>query len=127
MTRRVWLLLAVTALGLVAFLVEVARDPLRTWAIYLVNLLFWTGLAVTGPAIAGIMELMQARWSPAVKRIALTPAGFLPLSFVLFLVLFFGRAVLYPWVTNPTLVEVRAVWVNVPFMAGRIGLGILIL
>lgn len=127
MTRRVWLLLAVAALGLVVFLVGVAREPLRTWAIYLVNLLFWTGLAVTGPAIAGIMELMQARWSPAVKRIALTPAGFLPVSFVLFLVLFFGRAVLYPWVTNPTLVEVKAVWVNVPFMAVRIGLGILIL
>jgi Ni/Fe-hydrogenase subunit HybB-like protein len=127
MTGRVALLLGVAALGLVAFLVGITREPLRIWAIYLVNLLFWTGMAAAGPAIAGIMELMQARWSPSVKRIALTTAGFLPLSFILFLILFFGRAVLYPWVTNPALVEVKAVWLNVPFMAARIGLGIFFL
>ncbi len=127
MNRRVAVLLAVAALGVVAFLIGVAREPQRTWAIYLINLLFWTGLAATGPAIAGIMELMEARWSPTVKRIALTTAGFLPVSFVLFLLLFFGRAALYPWVTNPALVQVKAVWLNVPFMAARIGLGVLIL
>ncbi|MEK7879860.1 MAG: hypothetical protein AAB285_08360, partial [candidate division NC10 bacterium] len=127
MNRRVAVLLAVAALGVVAFLIGVAREPQRTWAIYLINLLFWTGLAATGPAIAGIMELMEARWSPTVKRIALTTAGFLPVSFVLFLLLFFGRAALYSWVTNPALVQVKAVWLNVPFMAARIGLGVLIL
>ena len=116
---------AVAAIGAVAFLLGVSRSAERTWAIYLINLLFWSGLAVTGPAIAGIMELMEARWSPSVKRIALTTAGFLPFSFILFLILFGGRAVLYPWVTTP--VPVKAVWLNVPFMAFRIGLGVLLL
>jgi len=127
MNRRVLVLLAVAALGLVAFLVGVVREPQRTWAIYLINLLFWTSLAATGPAIAGIMDLMQARWSSSVKRIALTTAGFLPVAFVLFFLLFFGRAALYPWVTNPELVQVKAVWLNVPFMASRVGLGLLVL
>ena len=31
--------------------------------------------------------------------------------------LFFGRAILYPWVTTP--VAVKAVWLNVPFFFGR--------
>jgi Ni/Fe-hydrogenase subunit HybB-like protein len=118
-------LAAVVVAGALAFLVAVGRAPERAWAIYLVNLLYWSGLAVTGPAIAGIMELMEARWSPRVKRLALTTAGFLPASFVLFLVLFGGRAVLYPWVTEP--VPVKAAWLNVPFMAARIGLGIALL
>ncbi|MBI4589219.1 MAG: hypothetical protein HY725_10300 [Candidatus Rokubacteria bacterium] len=119
------LLAAVAAAGALAFVVGVSRSAERTWAIYLVNLLFWSGLALTGPAISGIMELMEARWSPSVKRIALTTAGFLPVSFVLFLILFSGRAILYPWVTNP--VPVKAAWLNVPFMAARLGLGILVL
>src|SRR5262249_28074635 len=58
-------------------------DGRHAWAIYLVNLVFWSGLGVTGPAIAGMMQLTEARWSPGVRRIALTTAGFLPISFVL--------------------------------------------
>ncbi|MBI3625947.1 MAG: hypothetical protein HY215_07355 [Candidatus Rokubacteria bacterium] len=119
------LLSALAAAGALAFLVGISRSAERTWEIYLINLLFWSGLSVTGPAIAGIMELMEARWSPSVKRIALTTAGFLPVSLVLFVILFAGRSVLYPWVTTP--VPVKAAWLNVPFMAFRIAAGVLAL
>jgi hypothetical protein len=100
-------------------------EAVRTWAVYLVNLLFWSSLAVTGPALAGMIQVTEGRWSPTVKRVGLTTAGFLPVSFVLFLVLFAGRAELYPWVKHP--VANKAVWLNVPFMAARIGLGVLFL
>src|SRR5439155_690214 len=46
-------------------------------------------------------------------RIALTTAGFLPISFVLLLVLYAGQTVLYPWVTKP--IPAKAGWLNVPF------------
>ena len=49
----------------------------------------------------------------SVRRIALTTAGFLPISFVLFLVLYAGQTVLYPWVTKP--IPAKAAWLNVPF------------
>ncbi len=124
MNGRLLVLGVVVLLGAIAFLTGVTREPVRTWAIYLVNLLFWSGLAVAGPAIAGIIELMEARWSPSVKRIAVTTIGFLPLSFLLFVVLFAGRAVLYPWVTEP--VPAKAAWLNVPFMTARIGVGVLV-
>ncbi|MFQ5898199.1 MAG: hypothetical protein ACE5JN_08125 [Candidatus Methylomirabilia bacterium] len=124
--RTILLLAAITAVGAAAFLVGIGQpQPIRIWSIYLVNLLFWSGLAVACPAIAGIMELMEARWSPSVKQIALTTAGFLPVSFVLLLVLFLGRTVLYSWVSDP--LPAKAAWLNVPFMAARIGLGALIL
>ncbi|HXJ79453.1 MAG TPA: hypothetical protein VMS64_12335 [Candidatus Methylomirabilis sp.] len=115
--------------GALSFLLGVmqASEPqaVRAWAIYLVNLLFWSSLAITGPAVAGMIQITEGRWSPTLKRIALTTAGFLPVSFVLFLILFAGRAQLYPWVTHP--VANKAVWLNVPFMAARIGLGVLFL
>jgi hypothetical protein len=113
-------------LGIVAFLYGITRpDAARVWGIYLVNLLFWSSFAITGPAVAGMIQVTEGRWSPSIKRIALTTAGFLPVSLVLFVVLFWGRATLYPWVTEP--IPVKAVWLNVPFMALRIGLGSLLL
>src|SRR5499426_4132702 len=101
------------ALGTLAFLLGVnSADAPRVWCVYLANLVFWSGLAVTGPAIAGMMQLTEARWSPSVRRIALTTAGFLPVAFVLLLVLFFGRSALWSWETTP--VPVKAAWLNTP-------------
>ena len=120
------LLVLLAVVGIVAFLYGITQSGApRVWGIYLVNLLFWSSLAITGPAIAAMIQVTEGRWSPSVKRIALTTAGFLPVSFVLFVVLFWGRAVLYPWVNEP--IPVKAAWLNVPFMALRIGIGVLIL
>jgi Ni/Fe-hydrogenase subunit HybB-like protein len=119
-------LVLLAILGIVAFLYGIAQGaPARVWGIYLVNLLFWSSLAITGPAVAGMIQVTEGRWSPSIKRVALTTAGFLPISFILFLVLFLGRATLYPWVTEP--IPIKAIWLNVPFMALRIGLGSLLL
>jgi Ni/Fe-hydrogenase subunit HybB-like protein len=120
------LLVLLAILGVVAFLYGISQgQPARAWGIYLVNLLFWSSLSITGPAIAGMIQVTEGRWSPSIKRIALTTAGFLPVSFVLFVVLFWGRTALYPWVTQP--LPIKAVWLNVPFMSLRIGLGVLLL
>ena len=126
-SRRAHPLLVLLALvGIVAFLYGVTQSGApRVWGIYLVNLLFWSSLAITGPALAAMIQVTEGRWSPSVKRIALTTAGFLPVSFVLFVVLFWGRAVLYPWVNEP--IPVKAAWLNVPFMALRTGIGVLLL
>jgi len=121
------LLILLLLLGIAAFLYGAAVHPLRAWGTYLVNLLFFSSLAITGPAIAGMLELTEARWSPTIKRIAVTTAGFLPFSLLLFIGLFFGRAVLYPWVSHPELAAKKADWLNVPFMAARILLGVFFL
>jgi hypothetical protein len=120
------LLVLLAALGVVAFLYGISRPHATgTWAIYLVNLLFWSSLAITGPAVAGMVQVTEGWWSPTVKRMAVTTVGFLPVSFVLFVILFVGRSELYPWVLHP--VEKKVAWLNVPFMAGRIGVGVLAL
>jgi Ni/Fe-hydrogenase subunit HybB-like protein len=107
-----WALLATLGAAVFVFGVASSEAP-RVWSIYLVNVVFWAGLATTGPAIAGMMQLTEARWSPSIRRIALTTAGFLPVAFVLLLLLFTGRTALYAWETTP--IPVKAAWLNAPF------------
>ena len=47
------------------------------------------------------------------------------MSFAGFVILFFGRSVLYSWVSHP--LEKKAAWLNVPFMSLRIAVGSLAL
>ncbi len=119
-------LAALVGLGALAFLLGIwgGRAP-RTWAAFLVNLLFWSGLSAAGPAIAGIFELTEARWAGGLRRIATTTVAFMPVSFFLFLVLLAALRVLYPWVTEP--IPEKALWLNAPFLVLRIGLGLAVL
>ena len=115
-------------LGAAAFVHGIARgEASHAWATYLVNLLFWSSLAIVGPALAAMMQLTEARWSPSVKRVALSTGAFLPISFALFLLLFFGLGSLYPWVNDPALVEKKHQWLNVPFFALRLAVGVFLL
>ena len=65
------------------------------------NLVFWSGLAVTGPAIAGMMQLTEARWSPSVRRHR-AHHGRIPAGGVRPAARPLPRAArsLYPWVTH---------------------------
>src|SRR5262249_53441955 len=94
----------------------------HAWALFLANLLFWSGLSAAGPAIAGILELTEARWAARLRRIATTTVAFMPVSFVLFLLLLVGVRTLYPWVMGP--IPSKAIWLNVPFFVFRIVLGV---
>jgi hypothetical protein len=115
-------------LGAAAFVHGITRgEASLAWATYLVNLLFWSSLAIVGPALAAMMQLTEARWSPSVKRVALSTGAFLPISFALFLLLFFGLGSLYPWVNDPALVEKKHQWLNVPFFALRLAVGVFLL
>ncbi len=114
--NAVWAIVALV--GALAFGVGLTSgNTQHVWSIYLVNVMFWSALAATGPAIAAMMQLTEARWSPSVRRIALTTAGFLPVSVVLIAALFFGREALYGWERTP--VPVKAAWLNGPFFWGR--------
>ncbi|MBI3455874.1 MAG: hypothetical protein HY002_08830 [Candidatus Rokubacteria bacterium] len=120
------LLAALVGVGAIAFVVGLltGAGP-RVWATFLVNLLYWSGLSAAGPAIAGIFELTEARWAVRLRRIATTTVAFMPASFLLFLVLLAVMDAIYPWVTKP--IPSKAVWLNLPFMVLRIGIGVAVL
>ena len=110
-------------LGAMSFLVALASGSgTHAWAVFLVNLLFWSGLSAAGAAIAGILELTEARWAARLRRIATTTVAFMPVSYLLFLLLLVGMRALYPWVAEP--LPKKAAWLNVPFFVLRTVVGV---
>jgi len=60
-----------------------------------------------------------------VRRLAQGMAAFLPVSLLLFLCLFPGSPILFPWVLNP--IPEKQTWLNLPFLFSRDLLGLLAL
>jgi hypothetical protein len=71
------------------------------------------------------MHLTKARWSRAMQSLAEAFAAFFPLSLLLFLILYFGRSYLFPWLRG----EVHGLegWLNLPFLFSRDLVGLLLL
>ncbi len=118
-------LLGLAALGGVAFLIGLALDGTRAWQALLVNFLFFGGLAQAGVVLSCILQVTSARWGRPLKRIAEATVAFLPVAFVLLLVLLAGTAAWAPWVHHP--VEAKAPWLNIPFFVTRELLAFLVL
>jgi Ni/Fe-hydrogenase subunit HybB-like protein len=112
--------------GAITFLLAIkSEQPQRAWQIFLVNFLFWSGLAQGGLAFAATYYVSGARWGATFRWLAQGLGVFLPVSLLCFFVLFAGADKLLPWVRHP--VPDKAVWLNVPFLFSRDTLGLFIL
>jgi len=113
-------------LGVAAFLLlALGASSARAWRAYFVNWLFWTGLSQAGVLFAATQVLAGARWSHPVRRIAEASAAFLPISFVFFLVLWLGRAHIFPWIAEPVTEWPKGFWLRDWFVFTRVGVGLL--
>ncbi|MBV8774751.1 MAG: hypothetical protein JO166_20820, partial [Deltaproteobacteria bacterium] len=125
--ERIWaaLLGIGVVIGAAGFAVSVIWvGPLRAWEAFLVNLLFWTGVAQGGVVMSAGLYICQARWGGAgLYRLAEAAAGFLPIGFLLYWVLFAGRYWIFPWLTHP--IPAKAPYLNIPFLFARDGAGLL--
>ncbi|MFW6054651.1 MAG: hypothetical protein ACOC9D_02010 [Thermodesulfobacteriota bacterium] len=114
---------ALVAAGSIAFLAGLlGANPERMWLAYLINFLLWSGIAQGAVLFSAVMHLVKARWSGPLSGLAESFAGFFPLSFILFLLLFFGRTHVFPWLGQD--LHGKEVWLNIPFLAARDGLGL---
>lgn len=110
--------------GAVAFIVGIQGDEARrAWTAYLTNYVYWTGLAFGLFLLAPILVTTNATWGRPVKRLAESVSAFLPVTFALYWVLFFGKEHLFWWVLNPE--SQKAPWLNVPFFFTRDSMGLL--
>ncbi|MCF8105384.1 MAG: hypothetical protein K9K64_07875 [Desulfohalobiaceae bacterium] len=117
---------ALVVAGGIAFLAGLlGANPERMWLAYLINFLLWSGIAQGAVLFSAVMHLVKARWSGPLSGLAESFAGFFPLSFILFLLLFFGRTHVFPWLGQD--LHGKEVWLNIPFLAARDGLGLFVL
>ena len=116
----VWITISalLTVTGAASFLAAIGLgEGLRAWQVYLVNFVFWTGLAFGAVLFSAVLNMTGAKWGRPLKRLAEGFAAYLPVAVVLFWVLYFGREHLFHWVRHP--VMEKQVWLNTGFMFAR--------
>ncbi len=113
-------------LGVVTFLIGIAGEHAqRAWQAYLVNWLFWSGLALSGLTFTALLQITKAEWAGQLRQLAEALGAFLPVSFFLLILLFVGSEQLFPWILEP--VPAKQVWLNKPFLIIRNLLGVSVL
>jgi len=113
-------------IGTISFIVGISGpQSQRVWQAYLINFVFWFGMASGSILFVAILNMTHARWGRPLKRLAEALGAFLPVSFVLFWALYGGRASLFLWVHEPA--HGKEKWLNVPFLFARDGIGIFLL
>ena len=118
-------LLLLVVFGASLFVWQVlGAEPARAWQAFLINLLFFSAVAQSGSVLAAIYHLTEARWGSRVMPLAMGLGSFLPVSFVLFVVLLLG----FPYFPNYSAeFPARRLWFSPLFLIGRDILGIAIL
>ena len=121
--RFLWILVIIGTGMFIAGLTTGGEDSvIRTWQAFLINTVFWAGIAHAGILFSVIWQLTDAKWGRPFKRLSEACAAFLPISFLMFVIVFFGSKVLYEWTHTPFLhhgVAVKAGWLNLPFFVSR--------
>ena len=116
----VWLFALLSAIGIVTFIYgALSPHPERAWQAYLINFLLWSGIAQGAVLFSAVMHMTKARWSGVLSGLAEAFAGFFPLSFVLFLLLLFGKSYVFPWMHQD--LHGKENWLNLPFLFTRDG------
>ena len=125
--RSVFALGAVlSAIGFGTFIAGAASEhPAYAWQAYLINFLLWSAIAQGAVLFSAVTHITKARWSGPLDGLSGAFAGFFPLSFGLFLLLFLGKAHVFPWMHED--LHGKEIWLNIPFLFARDAAGLLIL
>jgi len=112
--------------GMIAFLLGISGGQAqRAWQAYLINYVFWSGLSFGAVLFVAVLNMSDAMWGRPLKRLAEALGAFLPISFLLFWVLYLGREQIFHWIRQP--IPEKQIWLNAGFMFGRNGVGLFLL
>ena len=128
--RGVKLLSAILAVvGTLVFLFGVIRGENRAWHALLVNWLFFVSISQAAIALVAVQRITTARWSRPVVRFLEGFVAFLPIAFLLLVVIFLGRHHIFPWTHEAPPVAEKVTWFDPRFLIGRdlVAFGILVL
>jgi hypothetical protein len=86
--------------------------------------LFWLSISVGGMALTMMYHLTGGGWGRLIRPITLSAAKVLPVMFVLFLPVFFGMKILFPWarpeeLASDAILRHVQVYLNTPWFAIR--------
>jgi len=125
-SKTPWVFFILVAIGVAAFVFGLnSQHPERAWQAYLINFLLWSAIAQGAVLFSTVMHMTNARWTGPLSGLSESFTAFFPISYILFLVLFLGRAHIFPWLHED--LHGKEIWLNIPFLFTRDCIGLLIL
>lgn len=112
--------LVLAAIGLIVFIVGLFVDPDRVWHALLVNWLYFTSISSAGVMFVAAQRITTARWSRPIIRFLEGYVAFLPVAFVLLLIMVVGRHHIFWWSNHVPDVPEKRIWLNPPFFFTRV-------
>ena len=91
---------ALTALGVITFILGLVGDAdtaKRTYRVFLHNWLMWAALAQGALVLSSAMRLTNASWQGPIHRVVDSMGAYVPITLVLFLIVYLGRHELFEW------------------------------
>jgi hypothetical protein len=95
----------------------------RIWANVLLNNQYFLGLSLGAGFFLAIHRLALSGWHTLIQRIPDAMTAFLPVAFILMLLIYFGMHHLYLWTDNSggdAVIEGKKAWLNLPFFFIRL-------
>ncbi len=117
--KTVFLVLAV--IGLATFLGGVFTGQERAWHALHFNWLYFTVISTAGTAFAAVQRIVTGRWSRPIVRFAEGFVAFVPVAFILLLViLLFGKAHIFTWAGREAItIAEKATYLSPGFFLAR--------
>ncbi len=97
-------------------------DASRVWANVLLNNQYFLGIALGGAFFLAVHRIAWSGWHTALQRLPESMTTFLPIAFLLMLLVFFGMHDLYHWSHYEgydAVLEGKKAWLNQPFFFAR--------
>jgi len=87
--------LGLVAVGVASFVAGLRSDPRAAWLAYQANFVYFATLSQAGIVLGSALVIVGARWCGPVRHVAEALGAWVPVSFVLTCVGYFGREVIF--------------------------------
>lgn len=111
--------IVLAAIGAIVFIAGAVTGVDRVWHAMLVNWLYFTTISSAGVMFVAVQRITTARWSRSVIRFLEGYVAFLPVAFILLIVIFLGKNHIFPWTHEPLHIPEKVTYLNPWFLIPR--------
>lgn len=106
-------------IGALVFIIGAFKGESRAWQALHFNWLFFATVSQAGVVFVAVQRITTARWSRPVVRLLEGYVAFLPVAFLLLVLIFLGGEHVFPWAQHEVPIAEKAFYLDYGFVATR--------